>query len=70
MSAVRRSGVIADYGSLEAYRAHVLQGRDECAARLRAAVNSPDEAGPLVWQLADWEVDLAWVDAELSRDAA
>lgn len=70
MSAVRRRGVISDYGSLDAYRAHVVQGRDECAARLRAAVNAPEQAGPLVWQLADWECDLAWVDAELARDAA
>lgn len=67
---VRRQGVISDYGSLEAYRTHVVAGRDACAARLRAAVNAPDQAGPLLWEMADWEVDLEWVDAELARDAA
>ena len=67
MSSVRRQGVIDEFGSLSAYRAHVLAGRQDCAARLRAAVNSPDEAPGLVWQLADWDLDLAWVDGEIAR---
>jgi hypothetical protein len=68
MSSVRRQGVIDEFGSLSAYRAHVLAGREECAARLRAAVNCPDEAPSLVWQLADWDLDLEWINAELARE--
>ncbi|MBK3397761.1 hypothetical protein [Methylobacterium ajmalii] len=70
MRSIRRQGVEADFGSLEGYRAHVLQQHADCAARLRAAVNDTEQASSLVWQLADIGLDLAWVDAELARDAA
>ena len=76
MSAVRRQGVIADHGSLEAYRDYVQQGLDETAARLAAkrisAITDMDRAhvGDLRMTLADWKLDLAWIDAELTRDAA
>lgn len=70
MRSIRRLGVEADFGSLEAYRDHVVQQHADCAARLRAAVNDTDAAAALTWQLADIGLDLKWADAELARDAA
>ncbi|MEN3238311.1 hypothetical protein PUR29_33220 [Methylobacterium ajmalii] len=69
MRSIRRQGVEADFGSLDAYRAHVAAQHADCAARLRAAVNDIDQAAALVWQLADIGLDLKWCDAELAKDA-
>ncbi|MCJ2136856.1 hypothetical protein MKK69_22860 [Methylobacterium sp. J-026] len=74
MSAIRRAGVIAEYGSLEAYRDYVIEGRDNCATRLHrsviGAMSDMDNAraADLRMALADWKVDLAWVDAELASE--
>ncbi|MCG5246922.1 hypothetical protein LPC10_17450 [Methylorubrum sp. B1-46] len=74
MSAVRRSGVIADHGSLEAYRAYVIKGREasSLAISMTRENETPDQdlITLLEQNVLDWECDLAWVDAELSKEAA
>lgn len=76
MSAIRRMGVIAEHGSLAAYRAYLIEGRDETSRRLvmsSMAVMAEDEFpayhADLRYQIMDWDVDIAWVDAELALDA-
>lgn len=74
MNSIRRAGVIADYGSLTAYREHVVQSRSDCLRCLARAepwdVVGP--GGPTIAELrrdfADWEADLAWVNAEIAKD--
>ncbi len=75
MSYLRRCGVIADYGSLEAYKDFLTTARNNSAAVLgikaRTAVTEADHAyvDECRLDLADWEVDLAWVNDELAKDA-
>lgn len=70
MSAIRRLGVIADHGSLAAYRDFVISGQDTCAKSLAACAADPDvspcHVAALAQDLVDWRIDLAWVDGELS----
>lgn len=76
MTSIRARGVIAEHGSLAAYRAFVIEGRDETSRRLvmsSMAVMAEDEFpayhADLRYQIMDWDADLAWVDAELALDA-
>lgn len=75
MSYLRRRGVIADYGSLEAYKAFLTEARNNSAVVLdmneRTAITDADHAyvDECRLDLADWNVDLEWVNAELAKDA-
>lgn len=75
MSSIRRAGVIADYGSLEAYRTHVIAERDECARGIThhldiwpGYVRDGRVLAMARLELADWKADLAWVDSELVKN--
>ncbi|TXM65430.1 hypothetical protein FV218_21315 [Methylobacterium sp. WL69] len=54
LKSIRRQGVIADFGSLDTYREHLVYELDAA---------SGDEA-------EDIRLDLAWVDAEIARDTS
>ncbi|TXN48445.1 hypothetical protein [Methylobacterium sp. WL7] len=76
MSYIRRLGVIAEHGTLEAYRNFVLMGRDAAARKATrhwlSASTDAEHARVEELRMAeiDWRVDLAWVDQEIARDAA
>lgn len=74
MSAIRRMGVIAEYGSLAAYRAYVIEGRHRTGRQLLPWEEMSDDElaahrADIRAQIADWDADLAWVDAEIASDA-
>jgi hypothetical protein len=68
-------GVIAHHGSLTAYRAFIIAGRDACSTRLARsnveAMTDRDRArvADTRQELADWKADLAWVDAAIEEEA-
>lgn len=74
MSAIRRAGVIAEHGSLEAYRDYVIEGRYQTSRGLHTWMPMAENElrayrVDLRPQIMDWDADLAWVDAELASEA-
>lgn len=70
MDGIRRLVLTAEFGSLAGYRAHVVAERDACAAWIRATVDDSQLETSLSGGLAEWDADLAWVDAELAKQPA
>jgi hypothetical protein len=65
VSPIRRQGVIAHYGSLDAYRAYAVAHRASWQAEIDDPATDPALLPRLREDLANWDLDIAWVEAEI-----